>query len=481
MSGDPNSVHVPDFNAAAAAIQVTDRVVPTAQQSYGVHVTVAPYNDRYAIRIGSGLTPQRVTGVLRNADLGYMWQLADLANECRQMDPHLHSVLGKRESQVARARREFRPPPDSGDEGKKIAEWATKVLGDVRGFTSAIVHLQGAPYHGRAGLEAIWRHTSDGFVPVSFSRIAPRRWAYATDWRLHLWDATSPSPTPQFGHFPGVPIDSFPRGKFVVHTPLVNGDYPTREGLARLLSFWACFKRWDWRDWLAYAELVGRPPRIGKYASGTRGDKGLGPSKASPTDVATLEQALDTISGSVGVSLPDTLDLQLVANAGANNEVHERLAAAINAEMSKAVLGETLTTEPGTRGARSLGDVHDEIRLMIANGDAQDLCETLFFDLLTPMVELNFGKDAPVPIVDFDVQPKQSKDSLAKQIKDGTSAGIRLGQRAAREMLGWPEPDADDEIVPGIVAAPAPSAGETAPKPKKGAKTDGRDEAQDAE
>ena len=437
---------------------VPDQRVPTAGTSYGVHVTVAPYNDRFAIRIGNNLTPQVVSATLRDADIGYMWRLADLANEVRQMDPHLQSVLSKRESQVARAKWELRPADDSGDDGKKIADWATKALKRIRGLTRTFVHLQGGPYHGRAGSEVIWSKTDLGFVPIAFSNIMPRRWTYATDWRLHLWDATAPSPTPQFGVFPGVPMDSFPRGKFIVHAPVVTGDYPTREGLARMLAFWCAFKRWDWRDWMAYAELVGRPPRIGKYSSGTRGDKGLGSAKAAPSDVALLEQALDTISGSVGVSLPDTLDLSLLLHSGANNEVHERLAAAINAEISKAVLGETLTTEPGTRGARSLGEVHDEIRLMIANGDSQDLAETWYFDVLCPMVEMNFGKDAPVPEMDFDVQPKQSKDSVAKQIKDGTSAGVKLGQRDAREMLGWPEPEDDDEVVPGIVAAPTPPA-----------------------
>ena len=57
-----------------------------------------------------------------------------------------------------------------------------------------------------------------------------------------------------FGIFPGLPLDRFPAGKFIVHRPRVRGVYPVKEGLGRLLVWWATFKRFAVRDFAAFAE-----------------------------------------------------------------------------------------------------------------------------------------------------------------------------------------------------------------------------------
>jgi phage gp29-like protein len=210
----------------------------------------APFNDRYTRTLGSDLTPQQVTLILNNADSGYLWQLADLCDEIRERDGHLHSELQKRELRVAGADWELIPPEGSGERGETIAKWCMARIREIEGcgdlsrdFVSAVADLQGAVFQGRVGLEAVWRDEGGWYVPRELYFLHPRRFAYGTDWRIHLWDASGTSPTSwvpmntdsPFGLFPGLPLDRFPAGKFIVHRPRVRGVYPVKEGLGRLL------------------------------------------------------------------------------------------------------------------------------------------------------------------------------------------------------------------------------------------------------
>ena len=56
-------------------------------------ITTPSPRDRYQRRLGAGLTPQSITAAQREADLGRMAMWADLLDEVRQGDPHLHGDL----------------------------------------------------------------------------------------------------------------------------------------------------------------------------------------------------------------------------------------------------------------------------------------------------------------------------------------------------------------------------------------------------
>ena len=89
-----------------------------AEAMMGAHEAPAPFNDRFARTLGSDLTPQLVAAALANAEIGYMWNQADLLDEVRERDGHLHSELQKREMRVAGAPWELKPPEGAGRSGR---------------------------------------------------------------------------------------------------------------------------------------------------------------------------------------------------------------------------------------------------------------------------------------------------------------------------------------------------------------------------
>lgn len=442
----------------------------------GTQLAVPIYNDRFAKVYGSALTPQIATAVLAMADLGYMWQLADLLDEIREKDLHLQCVLQKRELMVAGAEWEIRPPEGKGKQAQNIADYCRDRLLEIeaeddlgRSFMDALEDMQGANYHGRCVLEQVWENEGRWWYPRRLEFVHPRRLAYTSDWRMHLWDALGTNATmylgpndldfgrpyndrgtpdhSPFGQFPGVPLASFPAGKFIRHTPRTRGTYPTREGLGRAVAFFCIFKRFDIRDYLAYVEWAGRGLRMATFATG--GDPN-NPAKATDEDIRATKAALAQMSSSISAVFPDT-SKPTIFTSPSDNQVHERLAVLCNSEISKAVLLETLTTEVGVNGgSRAQGEVHQDMHELLKRKDTNSIRNTVRRDMLRPMVEMTFGKNAPVPEIELCVKAEEDLDSVAKRFCDLVrDTGLEIGQRYIREVMGIPEPTEGEETVGG--------------------------------
>ena len=434
-------------------------------------IAPSPYNDRYAKIFGSQLTPASATQVLANADLGYMWYLADLLDEILERDAHLQSILAKRTMRVASAEWEIIPPANTGKRAQSIADWCTARLNDIeakddlgRSFTDGICDLLGAIYHGRSVLESVWNKDGRYWYPETLSFVHSRRCAYTSDWKMHLWDAQGTSTSiylppmatrdnsGPFGEFPGIPVDAFPAGKFVAHRPRIRGVYPTREGIGRVVCWYSIFKRFDIRDWVAFAEWAGRGLRIGTFSTGTLQGS---PERATPEHEEALRQAIDDLSSAISIVIPDTTSID-VKGMPATNDVHEKLLYACNNEMTKVVLLETLTTEVGvTGGNRALGEVHNEIGRMLAMQDAKQLAATLRRDMLRPMVQRSFGVNAPVPEIYFHLEAQEDLDAWTRRIVSMVKdCGLEVGQGWVREQLGIPGLDAANDL-PLMAAKPS--------------------------
>lgn len=408
-----------------------------------------PRSDFWQRRVGSNLTPQYVSSVLADADQGRMDRFADLLDEVRETDLHLQAVLAKREAQVAGAAWEIRPV-DQSRPALRAAKYVEEVLGDLPAFSATLAHLQSAVYHGRAVAEIIWRPAGARLVPAAIEPVHPRRVAIGPDWRLYLYDPGEVGS--RYALAPGVALDSFVSGKFLVHQPRVRGVYPQREGLGRPLVFASMFKRWAVRDALALAEMAGRKGRLGKYATG-RDPKN--PSVASPEDIDALADALESWSSASVLVVPDTTEVAF-EDPVTGDTIHMPLVTFCNAEISKAVLGGTLTTDPGERGARALGDTQRDDQLMIAKGDAIGVEETLRAGLLAPLVREKYGDGYPVPRIALQVEPKQDANAVMDRLEKFVSVGGKVSQEDARDMLGLPDPKPDAELLAKPTPTPAP-------------------------
>lgn len=139
------------------------------------------------------------------------------------------------------------------------------------------------------------------------------------------------------------------------------------KGIFAKTAQYVIYKRGGFGDWSQFAEMFGMPFREMVY---------------DDYDEATrkkLEQGLQEW-GSAGYSLhPRSAELKIHPTGGStgSNEVYDRLIAACDASISKTILGNTLTTEQGENGARSLGEVHKEVEDAKTASDKQFILSIL--------------------------------------------------------------------------------------------------------
>lgn len=409
-----------------------------------------PLSQQYQ-RIGGSLTPLQVSSIIQEADSGSLLRLIDLANEFRQKDCHLQAILGTREGALAGLPWvvEAAIVPGAAQPTKrelKVAEFVSNALRyaegrgqDSRSFIDTLSHLAGASYHGFAVSEIEWAKDGSSLVPVGFRPVSQRRFIFSSDdGALLWWDS--------YGRRDPVNLSTSYPDKFIIHQPRINGDVPCREGLARVLMWASLFRNWTTADWMKLAELSWKPWRLGTYKP-----------SASTEDIDNLVEALELLATNGFAVHSEAVDIHVEwpeRNRGGQSG-HGELCEFMAKEMSKAVLGQTLTVEQGARGARSLGEVHDRVRKDIAESDAVAMAATIRRDLIGPIVRMNFGSRAIVPDFHFITEDIPDMGGLARGVEGLVRAGMRIPQWWVRDKLGMPELSEDDEILdPNLFAKP---------------------------
>ena len=385
-------------------------------------------------RIGGSLTPSQVSNIIRNADTGDCRSLIDLGNEMRQKDGHLHSVLSTREMALLGLKWElvFPGQDPKSKKGRRQRRFVEAALRGCHGFRRMIAHQTSAIFYGFAVSEILWLVVGGKMLPAKIICHAPRRFCFRREDGELCWRDSGM----------GDPVDFRAANpeKFIVSQPRVNGDVPCREGLLRVLMWPALFRNWTLSDWLKLAELAWKPWRIGRFDKAT----------ASTEDIAALKAIVAGMSSSGAAVHPKSVEIEMMLPTGtagsSGKSDHAGLYSVMGGEMSKAVIGQTLTTEQGSVGSRALGTVHNDVRKDILESDAEWLAEVLTEQFITPLVRKNFGPTAPVPQLRFITTEAADVGTYAKAIVE-LSKVLRMPAQWVRDQLGIPEPKPDDELV----------------------------------
>lgn len=370
-------------------------------------------------------------------------------------DGHTGSVLRKRRQAVI-AREWTVDPGGEGPQDERAAMLARAALKRFR-FDRSCGGLLSAVLTGRAVAEIIWEAAEvaleDGsrgtfIVPAHIKPRNPRRFVLAADESLRLltWDQPSD----------GIAL---PERKFILMRFWAEeNEDPYGRGLGHDLFWPVYFKRNAVAVWNALLAKFGEPFVYAEYPNGMpEGDR------------LKLQSAIQDMARGAGLVVPQgTLIKLLEAGAGgaATGRLHQDMTEAMNAEISKIVLGETLTTELGNSGSRAASETHEGVRQELADADAGLLSAELNDTLLTWLTELNFPGAAPPTVwrrapeaVDLAALAKLD-ESLFKVGYEPTEELVqeRYGDGYRRIATRPPAPLPDPTAPPPAFAEGAPSA-----------------------
>ena len=361
------------------------------------------------------LTPARLGAILREAEAGNAISYLEVAEQMEEKDLHYQGVLGKRKRAVCQL------DMTVVDAGK---DTTAKAAGDlVRRFLdrlelqTEIFDIQDATGKGYSVTEIMW-DTQDGpWLPKTLEHRDPRWFRHSPiDGKtLEMWDNS--------GFLPLTPY------KFINHVSRAKSGLPIRGGLARSVAWAYLFKNFDIKSWVVFAEAYGHPLRVGKY--------GLG---ASPEDKAALLRALRNIAGDAAAMIPESMAIDFVeAKMTGNVDLFERMADWFDRQVSKAVLGNTGTTD-AIAGGHAVGKVHKQVEEDIERSDARSLEATLNRDLVRAIVDLNLGPQKSYPLLRIVTEDEQDMVEFAKAIGPMIDRGLEVDQAEIRKRLGVSEP-----------------------------------------
>lgn len=232
--------------------------------------------------------------------------------------------------------------------------------------------------------------------------------------------------------------------KFITHVAKAKAGLPIRGGLARAAGWSYLFKNYVLKDWITFAEVFGQPLRVGKYGNG-----------ATEQDKETLLQAVANIGTDAAAIIPESMVIEFTeARQSGSAELYQSFCEYLDAQVSKAVLGQTLTTEmPHGGGSRAAAEVHDSVRQDILSADARRLTATLNRDLVKPIVDLNFGPRRCYPQLSLGLPDDSDTKQFVEIVAMLADRGLRISQRGILDKLGLPEAGPGEPILEPIRSA----------------------------
>lgn len=379
-----------------------------------------------------GLEPQRLAQLLYSAESGQPAAYLDLAEEMEEKYPHYLSVLNTRKRALLGLEIGVEAASSSRAD-KRMADLARQAVPAVE---AALFDIMDAVGKGFSVLEILWNTDGGQWIPGELVWRDPRWFQFdRTDGRtLLLRDDFNPY---------GGPLPPY---KFIRHVVGAKSGLPVRGGIARAAAWSFLFQNYAIKDWVVFAEVFGQPIRLGKYEDAT----------TSPEQIQVLLDALRAIGSDAAAAIPKSMAIELVSSSGrANADIYERLAQYMDENVSKLVLGQTLTTQTskGGGGAYALGKVHNEVRYDILHSDCRQLSATLNRDLVRPLIDLNFGPQAQYPKMTIRFDEPEDLAALADNLTKIVPLNVPVMAKWARDKFGIPEAE-DGEALLGSPPSP---------------------------
>lgn len=317
-----------------------------------------------------------------------------------ERDCHAFAVLQKRKMAVVA--REWRVDPASNRlRDKKAAELVQAQL-SAMGFDQVCLNLLDALLKGYAVGEVIWERMGADIIARNIKTRCQRRFVFDL--------AGDPRLLTQQSMLQG---EELPARKFIVHRCGAKDGNPYGLGLGTRLFWPVFFKRQGIQFWLTFADKFGSPTAVGKY-----------PNTSPKEDQDKLLTALTSMTRESAVIFPQGMEAELLEAARSGSvDTYEKLCRYMDEEISKAVLGETLSTSMGQNGARAASETHNSVRLELVKADADLLANTLNQSLVRWIIELNMP-DATPPRLWWDCSAPEDLKARAERDKVIVDMGV---------------------------------------------------------
>lgn len=379
-----------------------------------------------------GLDPLSLAATLRAADAGEPVRYLELAEAMEERDAHYHGVLGTRKRSVSQIEITIEAASDKTEDiriADMIRDWLRRDE-----LTEEIFDILDCLGKGVSFTRIDWDRSERQWQPLRLERWDPRLF------RFDRSDLTTPRMILPDGR--EAPLEPF---RFIYANIAAKSGLPLRSGLARIAAWSWMFKAYTQRDWAIFTQTYGQPLRLGRWHKG-----------ASQEDKDALFKAVANIAGDCAAIVPEGMQIEFIetGNVNASSDLYEKRADWLDRQVSKAVLGQTTSTD-AVSGGHAVSREHRLVQEDIETADARALSAILNRDLIRPWVQLEFGPQARYPRLVIARPRAEDLKGMSEVLARLVPLGLRVSMSEVRDKSGFSDPGPKDEVL-GLPPAPPP-------------------------
>ncbi len=287
---------------------------------------------------------------------------------------------------------------------------------DIHNLISSILDT---PLFGYVPIEIIWEKFDNYILPIKCTA-KPQEWFYFNSYGDFFFKDRN-NGGKRF-------IDLENSYKFLL--PRNNADFLNPYGQAILSRcFWnVAFINGGMEFWAKFTEKYGMPYMFGKY------DRSM----TDPEKTALLESLVNMVQAAVGV-IPSDGSVEVVdTGSSGNTEIYERFVNKCENNISKSILGQTLTTDIGSAGSYAASKTHANVRADIVDSD-KILVENTINQLIKYINDINF-RDEEIPTFAF-VSAEDLGLEKAERDNKVSNLGVKFTKKYLVRTYGYKEDD----------------------------------------
>ncbi len=387
-------------------------------------IVAGPSDDRKPLsdHPTEGMTPTKLADLHKKAEDGDTTAYLDLAEDIEERDPHYHGVISTRKRSIAQLPIHIEA---ASDDPKHIehADFLRKWL-KTGVLNMALFDVLDAIGKGFSVMEIEWLTTPEKVVPKKLI-YRPQRWfAFdETDRETILLKGENGAKLPLAPH------------KFIIHRHPAKSGLTIRSGIARVASWSWMYKSFTLKDWAIFVQNYGMPIRLGKFGRESTAD-----------ERSVLWRAISSLAGSCAAIVPASMQIEFIEmkDRDGKADLYERRADWLDRQTSKAVLGQTTTTD-AVSGGHAVAKEHRQVQEDIETSDAALLSNTLTNQLVPLIIALNFGPQDEYPFLTVGRVNEVPLELIIEALKGVPGLKVELSQLLDR--LGFTEAAEGAEIV----------------------------------
>lgn len=291
---------------------------------------------------------------------------------------------------------------------------------DIDALNSAILN---APMFGFQPIEIMWEKVGNYILPVDLIPKNQEWFTFGVEGDLRLLTLNN-----------AMQGEELPDRKFLTPTynDIHNKNYNPYGDRVLSSCFWAVtFKKSTLRWWTTFTEKYGMPYLIGKTNSN------------SDTEKEAMKDQLENMIQDAVAVLSGNSEAEIIAidtGKAANADIYHKHLVYCNEMISKAILGQTLTTDgnQGGVGSYALGKVHSGVRDDIVYSDKK-IVERAHNQLIRWIYEINFSSGDIPKFTMF--EDEDVDEILAKRDETLSRTGVKFTKQYYIKEYGFDDTD----------------------------------------